>query len=365
MKSIHFIVVLFLIVACSESEKTCKIQGNLTNIEDGTYLYLRDLHSYELLDSFAVTNENFSYQITNNQGKPLILHNKRNLYSFRDRKVFWVDTCDIKISGDYNFIKNLEIENSFSQKILNRLHNEEDSLGRLMKLVGKEKSFTGFKPNDSSYKSIKEQVSKRLTKYPSNILNDYFTMHLLYPIDYFYSTQLSPDDILNIYNLLPTKLKNTKLDEKFNKSSILQPLPFVQKAIDIEQQTPAGDTVRLSDLKGKVVFVDFWASWCVPCRKSFVELKKVYRKYKTNGFEVYSVSWDDNKDAWINAIKNDSIPWINVSDLKGKRNKAFLDYNIEGVPTNFLVDKKGIIIMRGFRDFKVLDNELSEIFEKK
>ncbi len=119
---------------------------------------------------------------------------------------------------------------------------------------------------------------------------------------------------------------------------------FGKSAEDIALPTAEGDTIRLSSLKGKVVLIDFWASWCGPCRVSNKGLSKLYSKYKDKGFEIYGVSLDENKKAWINVVKKDKITWLQVNDNGGWEAKTALKWNINAIPTSYLIDKNGILI---------------------
>jgi peroxiredoxin len=115
-------------------------------------------------------------------------------------------------------------------------------------------------------------------------------------------------------------------------------------APDIFLDTPDGKEIKLSDLKGKVVLLDFWASWCGPCRKENPNVVNIYHKYKEKGFTVFSVSLDNDKGKWMQAIKTDGLIWENhVSDLGGWENIAAKLYKVSSIPATFLIDKNGII----------------------
>lgn len=113
------------------------------------------------------------------------------------------------------------------------------------------------------------------------------------------------------------------------------------KAKEITLPDAKGKNINLSSLKGKVVLVDFWASWCVPCRKKVPAIKKTYAKYKPKGFEIYGISLDDDAASWKQALKEDRITWLHVNDAKG--DVAGL-WNVNYIPNTFLLDKTGKII---------------------
>lgn len=132
-------------------------------------------------------------------------------------------------------------------------------------------------------------------------------------------------------------------------------------APDFTENDVDGKSITLSALRGKYVLVDFWASWCHPCRMENPNLVKQYALYKDKGFQVLSVSLDDNKDKWKDAIAKDGLPWLHVSDLHGWNNAVCKLYGIRAVPSSFLVDPQGKIVATGLVGEK-LNDKLKELF---
>ena len=118
-------------------------------------------------------------------------------------------------------------------------------------------------------------------------------------------------------------------------------------------------SVSLSSFKGKITLVDFWASWCGPCRGENPAVVRAYKKYHPKGFTILGVSLDEQKDKWVEAIKKDKLDWTQVSDLKGWKSSAAAMYGIKGIPMNYLLDKNGVIVAKGLRG-EELEKKLAE-----
>lgn len=146
-------------------------------------------------------------------------------------------------------------------------------------------------------------------------------------------------------------------------------LSIGQQAPEINQENPDGKSMSLSSLKGKIVLVDFWASWCGPCRRENPNLVRIYEKYKgakfqkAKGFEIYSVSLDNNKEAWKGAIEKDGLIWkYHVSDLKRWKNEAAQRYGVNSIPSSYLIDQNGVIIAKNLRG-AAIDQQLDALIK--
>ncbi|TXC78484.1 TlpA family protein disulfide reductase [Luteibaculum oceani] len=131
-------------------------------------------------------------------------------------------------------------------------------------------------------------------------------------------------------------------------------------APEISLPNPDGKVINLSDLRGKYVLIDFWASWCKPCRRENPNVVNAYKKYKSKGFEILSVSLDKNKSAWVNAIKSDNMTWKHVSDLKFWNSEAAQKYGVNSIPFTLLIDPEGKIVAKNLRG-EALHNTLAKL----
>ncbi len=176
---------------------------------------------------------------------------------------------------------------------------------------------------------------------------------------------LEPELIEPSFKALSLKFRDSKegRDLAAQIASVKQALIGVHSP-DFIQSDVQGRPVSLSSFRGKYVLVDFWASWCGICRAENPNVLRAYNAYKDSGFTVLGVSLDDSsqKDKWLQAIKEDNMPWLQVSDLKGRDNSAAVLYGIKGIPQNVLLDPNGVIIAKNLRD-RDLMSKLMEIFE--
>lgn len=149
------------------------------------------------------------------------------------------------------------------------------------------------------------------------------------------------------YDNLTDSLKNTYLGQETRKKIDI----YEQKRIaaifpSIALHDSTGSLVDLASYKGKYVLIEFWASWCAPCRKKHPQLRELYKEFKSEDFEIIAISLDDNKEDWTNAIAADNLPWVHISDLKGMRKGISKELYIHSIPQNFLLDRSGVILAK-------------------
>ena len=168
-----------------------------------------------------------------------------------------------------------------------------------------------------------------------------------------------------LYESFSKGLKNTKAGKEYGEVlSKLKATGVGAIAPDFTQNDTLGNPLKLSSLRGNYVLVDFWASWCGPCRAENPNIVKAYAKYRQKGFEILGVSLDaeKDKDKWLKAIQKDGLTWPQVSELKGWGAEVAQVYVIKAIPQNFLLDPSGKIIAKNLRG-EALEKKLAELFQ--
>jgi len=223
-------------------------------------------------------------------------------------------------------------------------------------------SITGSADNDLYYaykkKDADVKIDSFIQKNPKSIVSAY----ILYRE---YSYRLTPEELVRATNLLDASLQKTQYVNVLNELvTTLKKVQVGSKAIDFALPDTTGNEIKLSSHFGKVLLLDFWASWCPPCRAENPNLVKIYQKYKDKGFTIYAVSLDKKKEAWLKGIHDDKLTWTHVSDLTFWNSSAAKLYGIRAIPSNVLIDEKGTIIAKNLKG-EALDAKLAEVLGAK
>jgi len=216
------------------------------------------------------------------------------------------------------------------------------------------------KENKEAWNGINVQETIIIKKFIQDNPGSFFSLEILkslaYKVDYVESALL--------FNSLTPALKRSGDGKNFaERLSLLKNLVPGARAPEFTVADTSGKMVSLSSFRGKYVLIDFWASWCGPCRKEFPNLIKALDHYKNQNFTIVGVSVDGRKDNWLKAIHKDGTTWTQLSDLKAGDSKTAALYDINEIPQNFLLDPDGKIIAKHLMG-EELENKLAEIFGK-
>lgn len=363
MKKIELIILtLAILTSCQNDKKLSgyEINGIIKNVPDSTVIYLSA--NNKNIDTSLVISEKF--QFIGNVEKPtnVYLHIKNS----RDYRSFWLENNKIGVIGGKGNFKESKITGSETQKDedilwsrIKPLRDMHDSLIPLLRDRSLEKSqYDSILIISNEIREKEHEISQNFIKeFPNSLVSS----HILS----IYKTTWGKELTNELFLSMSKERQESDYGKSIARFIELSKNPQIgERYVDFEQENVQGKKIRLSDIKGKYILVEFWASWCGPCRWANPDLVKVYEQYKNKGFEIIGVSIDQDRDNWIKAIEKDSLTWENVTDLLGSENEAGLIYGVHGIPDNVLIDENGIIIGRKLKADS-LKNKLEELFGKK
>jgi peroxiredoxin len=367
------IATLVILSSCGDDKRNngFELKGTFQNTK-GESIYLEKLSGQQpvIVDSTSV-DENGNFEFTNYTPKIGFYRIKVTPQNFA---MLVLDTGDkVKVTGNIADLGNsYKVEGSEETKLF--MEYNEISKQRDLRLDSLNKAFQSIMETNKMDSKRMDSVSK-IFEGPYNMIVNKANQELTTKIknnSSMYSSlmavqALEPDKYADVYRGLDVGLskkypndKNVKLFHDVVQSMVATTIG--QPAPEIKLPSPDGKEIALSSLRGKVVLIDFWASWCGPCRKEMPNVVKAYSKYKSKGFEIFGVSLDQDKDRWIEAIAKDGITWPQVSDLKQWNSQVVKLFNIQGIPYTVLLDKEGNILAKNLRG-EDLEKKLAEVVQ--
>lgn len=369
----RFSLIIFFLITISSSYATViktslkkqtgfVLNGTVTGFKDSTWIYLFDESQQKLFpnDSVLIINNKFQFKghLTQKTVRALIAINHSPNF-----RLIWLENAIMSFKAEKGHFRNGIITGSKTQL-------EQDKLNVLVNPIKDAKDSIERLDAKETPKFKKENLLKQyeLLVLKENAINTHFIE--TNPNSIVSASVLSvhaPDwgkaVVAPLYANFSIELKNTFFGKKIADFLLHnKDLKVGDHYANFEQQSASGKLVKLSDYTGKLTLLEFWASWCGPCRKDNPGLIKTYNQFKNKGFKILSVSADDKKADWLKAIEKDGLPWPQVCDLKGDQNDIILMYGVNKFPSNFLIDEKGIIIAQDLRG-EDLNKKLAELLK--
>ena len=380
MKKIAFLSIccLLAISSCTdENNQSFTLKGKLGNWSDPATIYL----SYwddgnEYLDTTRLSKGNFSFEGTIGEPAParLILDYTGEGMGQAAQAVhilyLYLENGTVKMKSPDSLQNSQFVNSPINEAHLAYLDfiggQIQDLAARMNEKV---MQATPEQQNDSAFNAQLNQEYRQLLDERTQKQQQYVRDH---PDSYFSVVALS-ESVSSDFDVEEIEPLFLSIDEKDRTSfpgkafaqriEAAKTIGIGKKAPGFTQNDPDGNPVSLSDFQGKYVLLDFWASWCGPCRQENPNLVKAYAAYKEKGFEILGVSLDnkDGKEAWVKAIEKDGLTWTQVSDLNSWNNEVARSYGVRAVPQSYLIDPQGVIIAQNLRG-EALEAKLKEIF---
>lgn len=371
MRKILFALVAILAFSCSGGKNSggFLIKGTISGLKSKSVLlqkYDYSSNQYSTVDSAAVDTTTGKFELKGKVEYPEML--SLILYPGRGRGVsLFVENSKISITGSMDSINKLVIVGSKSNDEFKAFVDQKNALNMKRRAL-----FERY--NMAQKAGDKAEMEKINAEYDSLDVTDMnnsknfvknnpksFVAPLVLWMDLSYN--LDAKELESYVNGFDTSILKSNLVPLIkSRIDVLKKVEIGQPAPDFTMNDAEGKPVTLSSLYGKYLLIDFWASWCNPCRQENPNVVATYKEYHPKGFNIIGVSFDRDKESWLKAIKDDKLNWTQVSDLQFWNNAAGKLYGIQSIPSNVLLDPKGVIIAKNLRG-EDLKNKLKELLK--
>lgn len=357
------LLVCLLMISCGgKKESGYKLSGTVRGADTGlVYLQKMDSVTWVIIDSARLDKGAFTFTGTLllPEKHKLVIHGLPYTYSV------FLENSDIEVVVNADSTAKIEITGSSSQALLDQFIAKTDSVQQKMNDLDTEYSRAdsigdtlSLKKIEAQFTQMDQDIKNMIISFAKNNGKSVISSYVVIQNSY----RFELPELELVYAGLDTTILSSVYAKAVKKRiGILRSVQIGQPAIEFTMNDPSGNPVSLSSFRGKFLLIDFWASWCSPCRAENPNVVKAYQAYSSKGFDVLGVSFDRDKNKWEKAIQDDHLTWTHVSDLKYWANAAGKMYGINSIPANVLLDQNQIILARNLKGEELM-KKLEELF---
>ena len=362
--SFLFFLILF---SCSTEPGKYKISGNI-DAKDGLKVYrvVADINNQPQIIDSTVINSN-KFEMNGVALTPSISFLQVESFSFSLPII--VEEGNVKVKIIKDDIGSSKISGTTSNDHFNEYKFETKEFVEAIDLIkidiqkaAQEGNNALVKDFQDDYKNVQDQIYSYELEFLKRNYDSYLSIILLER--FIASKVLSISEAIDVFNLMTERIQNSdigvKLKSTFDNPD--QPIDIGYYAPNFTAPNPDGQMKSLNDMLGKVTLLEFWASWCGPCRRENPNLVKIYKKYKDLGFNIVGVSLDKSMPQWTKAIEDDYLTWDHLSNLKFWQDPIARLYKVRAIPASFILDEKGLIVSKNLRGYQ-LEAKISELIK--
>ena len=375
MKKLFVIALAAFAVACQDNNKESNeptFKGSISNVEDSTAIYLSQLGNTgqpQAIDTVMVKDGKFEIDLPKVDFETL---NILTLEGGRGNVIFINENEPIIATVYKDSLRSSKVEGGKSNELFNDYVSEIKSLrAEMQKMV---EQYQANNPNLRQNPALMQEIQQKQKELQENNTGKFQKMisenpqslvSALILSDMMNGKSLSTNKFKELFENLDEEVKNSEIGKQLNETIQKATATAVgSKAPEFSAPTPEGEQLALKDALGKITIVDFWASWCKPCRIENPNVVKLYNEYHDKGLNIIGVSLDKNgqKDKWLKAIEDDGLTWQHVSNLQYWQGPVAQLYNVRSIPATFILDENGVIIAKDLRG-EALRAKVSEMLD--
>lgn len=365
MKGLVFSVLTMLIVISCQND-TADFSAQIKGVDDNTKVYLSKLGKNNQpvpIDTVEVINEQFTVNLE--KGEPQQL-NMLKIEGVNSNLFFVNEEQSIKAELNKDSLRSSNITGGKHNELLMTYMDTLKANANIMNKMGLDMRQAMMDQDRETYMSLRKEQEKVLEKnidFRKKIAksNPNSIVAALALSDLMSSKKLSNNEIKSIYESFSDVVKDHTLGKLLAENIAKMSKTDVGAKVEMfEAPTPDGDVLSLKDAMGELTLIDFWASWCKPCRIENPNVVSVYNDFKDKGFSIISISLDKKKSSWKKAIKDDNMDWYHISNLEYWNEPIAKEWGVRSIPATFLIDKNGVIVAKNLRG-DALRNKVNEI----